>query len=90
MCYTDLSIFTAHMSPTLNRSFALQRFQRGNAVKLCNGAISTRDCHICILSKLVFPDKKKKTDIFTTVYLALEACITKFTKRTKFVHTVGY
>ena len=30
-------IFTAHMSPTINESFVLQRFERGNAVKLHNG-----------------------------------------------------
>ena len=34
-------IFAAHMSPTLiNGSFVLQRFERGNAVKLRNGIMS--------------------------------------------------
>ena len=37
MRYIDLSyIFAASMSPALNRSFALQRFKRGNMVKLHN------------------------------------------------------
>ena len=30
-------IYTAHMSPVLNGSFALQRFERSNAIKICNG-----------------------------------------------------
>ena len=29
--------FTAHMSPTLNGSSALQHFKRGKAVEICNG-----------------------------------------------------
>ena len=35
----------ARMSPTLNGSTALQRYECSNAVKIRNG-ISTRDCHI--------------------------------------------
>ena len=30
-------IYTAHMSPTLNGSFALECFERGNAIKIRNG-----------------------------------------------------
>ena len=38
-----------HMSPALNRSFALRHFERDNAVELCNGIMFDGDCHICIL-----------------------------------------
>ena len=34
------------MSPALNRTSALQRFERSNAVEIRNGIISTWDCHI--------------------------------------------
>ena len=40
--------YTMHMSPTLNRSSALQRFKRCKASKMGNGIMfgSTQDCHI--------------------------------------------
>ena len=33
------SIFAAIMSPALSECFALQRFERGNVVELCNGIL---------------------------------------------------
>ena len=40
-------IYTARVSPALNRSSALERFECGNAIIICNRImISTRDCHI--------------------------------------------
>ena len=32
-----LDTFTQHVSPTLNGSSALQRFERGNAIEICYG-----------------------------------------------------
>ena len=43
-------IYTARMSPVLNRSFVLERFERGSAIKIRNGImfISIQNCHICM------------------------------------------
>ena len=40
-CVNVVSIheFTQHMSPAFNGSSALQRFERGNAIKICNGTM---------------------------------------------------
>ena len=32
-------IYTVHISPALNGSSALQRFDHGNAIKICNGIV---------------------------------------------------
>ena len=41
-------VYTAHMSPALNRSSALEHFECSDATELLSGIISTWDCHTCI------------------------------------------
>ena len=44
-------VYTARMSPVLNRSFVLERFERGSTIKICNGImffISTQDCYMYV------------------------------------------
>ena len=50
MLMTSYHVYTVRMSPVLNRSFMLECFERGSAIKICNGImfISTQDCHICM------------------------------------------
>ena len=39
------------MRPILNGVPALQYFECGDAIKICNGLISTLDCHTCSSKK---------------------------------------
>ena len=41
-------VYTAHMSPALNRSSALEHFECSDATELLSRIISTWDCHMCI------------------------------------------
>ena len=46
-----INIFNIHnstkfMSPTLNRSSVILHFKHSDAIEICDGIISTLDCHI--------------------------------------------
>ena len=52
-CVDSCRIYTAHLSPALNRSSEIQRFERSDAIEICNGIISdfyTKLPHMMYLS----------------------------------------